>query len=85
MTSSLRYLTSPDCHLCERGRDIAEKLADEAGIELVELTWTEPWARERIERDAVAFPPALYLEDRLLGYGRLSERRLRKLVMAVPA
>ena len=85
MTPRLRYLTSPGCHLCDRGRAIAERLASQGHYELFELGWDDPWSQERIERDAVAFPPALYLDERLLGYGRLSERRLRRLLEAVPA
>lgn len=83
MGGHLLYVSAPDCHLCERGRSIVNDLAAEAGLEVVELGWSDATARGLTERDVVPFPPALYLDDRLLGYGRLSERRLRKQMAGV--
>lgn len=83
MASHLIYITAPGCHLCERGRSIVRELAERAGLELVEVGWDEPAARTLTDLDGVPFAPALYLEDRLLGYGRLSERRLRKQMVGV--
>ncbi len=31
-----------------------------------------------VRRDGVAFPPAIYVNGSLAGYGRISERALRK-------
>ena len=85
MDGDLLYVSAPDCHLCEDGRRIVEALARGAGLGVVELRWSEARARELTERDGVPFPPAVYLDDRLLGYGRLSARRLRKVLAQVPA
>lgn len=83
MGAHLLYVSAADCHLCERGRSIAHDLAEEAGLEIVEVGWSDATARGLTERDGVPFPPALYLDDRLLGYGRLSERRLRRVMAGV--
>lgn len=83
--SVLVFVTAPDCHLCAHGRPIVERLARSIGSSIRELGWDDEEAAALIRRDGVPFPPALYLDGRLLGFGRLSERRLRRLARAVPA
>ena len=83
--STLVYITATDCHLCGDGRPIVARLADETGASVRELDWDGDEAQMLLERGGALFPPALYLDDRLLGFGRLSERRLRKLMRTVPA
>lgn len=85
MAADLRYLTAPDCHLCARGRGIVDALAVDLGLSVEEITWADARAAALVARDGVPFPPALYRGDRLLGFGRLSGRRLHKLLEAVPA
>lgn len=85
MAADLSYLTAPDCHLCARGRDIVDALAIDFGLSVEEVPWVDYRAAALVVRDGVPFPPALYRGDRLLGFGRLSERRLHKLLEAVPA
>ena len=80
----LVYVTSPDCTFCTEGRALVWKLAHEIGLELVELPWDSPQGKALVERGGAFFPPALYRDDRLLGYGRLSERKLRKQLARVP-
>ncbi|HWO70303.1 MAG TPA: thioredoxin family protein [Actinomycetota bacterium] len=74
----LIYVTAAGCHLCEEGRTVARRLAAERGLALEELDLDDPRARALAARAGPAFPPALYLGETLLGYGRLSERALRR-------
>jgi hypothetical protein len=83
--SRLVYLTAPDCAFCADGRAIVNGLARETGLEVEELPWDSPRGKALVDRDGVFFPPAVYLDDRLLGYGRVSERKLRKQLAKVPA
>jgi len=85
VAADLRYLTAHDCHLCERGRGIVDALASDLDLSVEEIPWADEEATALVTRDGVPFPPALYRGDRLLGFGRLSERRLHKLLEAVPA
>ena len=73
-------VTAPDCHLCAHARQVLARLAREHPLAVEELAWNDPAAAARLERDGVPFPPALYVEDELWGYGRLSEGRLRRLL-----
>jgi len=77
MTSRLTLVTAVDCHLCGHARDVAQRLAAELKVEIVELAWESPEA-DVVRRDGVPFPPALYADDELLGYGRISEGGVRR-------
>lgn len=74
-TDSLIFVTGRDCHLCEHGRrvlagtDVRVREVDVDGDEAAAL------AAGGIP---LAFLPVLTDGARVLAYGRLSERRLRK-------
>jgi hypothetical protein len=74
------YVTAPDCHLCENGREIVGRLAAEKGFAVEEISWDSERGAQLVARDGAPFPPALYLGETLLAYGRVSERRLRRLL-----
>ncbi len=77
MTSRLTLVTAVDCHLCAHARSVAQRLAAELRVEIQELAWESPDA-DVVRRDGVPFPPALYADDELLGYGRISEGGVRR-------
>ncbi len=77
MTSRLTLVTAVDCHLCGHARSLAKRLAAELNVEIQELAWESPEA-DVVRRDGVPFPPALYADDELLGYGRISEGGVRR-------
>jgi hypothetical protein len=81
----LVYLTSPHCAFCTDGRAIVQRLAGEMALEVAELAWDSPRGKALVGRGSAFFPPAVYLDDRLLCYGRVSERKLRKQLAQVPA
>ncbi|MHB1242071.1 MAG: glutaredoxin family protein [Gaiellaceae bacterium] len=74
-TDTLILVTGRDCHLCEHGRqvlaglDVRTREIDVDGDEAASLA---------ARGVALAFLPVLTDGVRVLGYGRLSERRLRK-------
>ena len=72
--SSLILLTAPDCHLCEHAKSVLHELA---------VPWREVDAESeegrRLADGAPPLRPVLWTADgRLLAYGRLSLKRLRK-------
>ena len=77
LISRLILVTAADCHLCGHARNVAHRLAAELKVEIEELAWESPEANA-VRRDGVPFPPALYAGDELLGYGRISEGRVRR-------
>ena len=82
MTSRLTLVTASDCHLCGHARSVARRLAAELKIGIEELAWESPEA-DVVRRDGVPFPPALYVGDELLGYGRISEGGVRRRLAGV--
>ena len=83
MTSRLTLITAADCHLCGPARSVARRLAAELNAELDEMAWESPTA-DMVRRDGVPFPPALYADEQLLGYGRISEGAVRRRLANVP-
>ncbi len=77
MITNLTLVTTADCHLCAHARSVAHRLAGELKVEITELAWESPKA-DVVRRDGVPFPPALYVGDQLLGYGRISEGGVRR-------
>ena len=77
MSSRLTLVTATDCHLCDHARSVARRLASNLNIHVNEIAWESPEA-DHVRRDGVPFPPALYAGDQLLGYGRISERGIRR-------
>lgn len=73
-------VTAPNCHLCEHARHVLARLGRIWPFELAETAWESPEGRALVQRDGVPFPPALYVDGRLYGYGRLSEGLLRRLL-----
>lgn len=71
---ALILLTAPDCHLCGHGRDVLDELA----VPWREVS-TESDEGQRLEAAAPPMRPVLYTsEGRVLAYGRLSLKKLRK-------
>jgi len=75
MLERLVFVTSHDCHLCEHGREVLGVL----GLGARELNVESAEAQELAARGVpLAFLPVLWDGERLLAYGRFSEKRLRK-------
>lgn len=70
-------VTSEACHLCELAKDVLRNLANDypLAIRTVDLLGREGAALARDSR--APFPPVLFINGDLHGYGRLSSRRLR--------
>jgi hypothetical protein len=74
----LILISSEGCHLCERARQLLTVLAEDREVTVRELSWQSAEGAALVLRDGVPFPPALYVEGALAGYGRLSERAVRR-------
>lgn len=71
----LVYVTGVDCHLCEHGRAVLARL----GLTVREID-AESAEAEALGREGIplSFLPVLLDGGRVIAYGRLSEKRLRK-------
>ncbi len=74
-----QLITSPNCHFCARAHEVLARLVREGfPLRIEEHGWDDAEGAHLVLRDAVPFPPALYLDGELWGFGRISERALRK-------
>jgi glutaredoxin len=76
---NLTLVTASDCHLCEHARHVLDRIGHDVPFSLrtvdVESAEAQALAEQGIP---LSFLPALVEGGRLLAYGRLSEKRLRK-------
>ena len=75
----LVLVTGRDCHLCEHARNVLAGLGLSARELDVESDEASELARSGVP---LAFLPVLWDGSRVLAYGRLSERRLRRELVA---
>ena len=75
----LVLITGRDCHLCERARDVLDSLSLEAREIDVESSEAHELAASGVP---LAMLPVLWDGERVLAYGRFSERALRRKVAA---
>ncbi|MCL4545428.1 MAG: thioredoxin family protein [Chloroflexi bacterium] len=77
-TVHITLLTAEGCHYCAHARKIVERLTQEWPLVVEEVPLYSPEGADRALRDGIAFPPGIYLNGALFGYGRLSEGKLRR-------
>ncbi len=75
----LVLITGSDCHLCERARDVLDSLSFEAREIDVESGEAHQLSASGVP---LAMLPVLWDGQRVLAYGRFSERALRRKVAA---
>lgn len=72
--SALILVTTDDCHFCDRAHAVLGSL----GVDARELSVDSDEAQALAERGiALSFLPVLTDGERVLAYGRFSEKRLR--------
>ncbi len=78
----LTFVTATACHLCDHAAGVLDELSEEFPLRIrrVELESTE--GRAIVGRWGVPFPPVILVDGRLEGFGRISARRLRKVLSA---
>ena len=69
-------VTVPDCHLCDRTREVLTRVVTDRPVIVHELDWNSPEGTGLVTRDGVPFAPALYINGALCAYGRVSEGAL---------
>lgn len=75
----LTLVTASDCHLCEHAKHVLDRIAFDVPFSLRTVDVESAEAQSLAARGIpLSFLPALVEDGRLLAYGRLSEKRLRK-------
>ena len=71
-------VTSPACHLCALATDVLERLSDEFPLVTRQVDMESPEGDSIVRASRAPFPPMIVIDGEFYGYGRLSEKKLRK-------
>jgi glutaredoxin len=71
-------LTQPDCRYCDHAAQVLFKVAQDYPLAVTLIPLSSAHGAELAARHGVAFAPGILLDGQMFGYGRLSERRLRR-------
>jgi len=85
--TAITLLTQADCALCEHAKGVLARVGADHPLEVTEIDLASEHGRALASRAGVLFAPGLLVAGRPFGYGRLSERRLRRALgqMQTPA
>ena len=83
--TAITLLTQADCALCEHARQVLARVSADHPLEVTEVDLATEHGRGLAAGAGVLFAPGVLLEGRPFGYGRLSERRLRRVLERMPA
>lgn len=78
-------LTQSDCALCEHAKKVLSRVGADHPLEVIEESLSSDEGRALATDAGVLFAPGVLLDGTPFGYGRLSERRLRRHLRTRPA
>lgn len=73
-------LTQTSCAMCELAKGILGRLGDEYSLSVTEVDLRSDEGRCLAAEAGVLFAPGVLVDGRPFSYGRLSERKLRRLL-----
>jgi len=76
--TAITLLTQADCGYCEHAKAVLARVGADHPLEVTEIDITGDQGRMLAARAGVVFAPGLLVDGRPFGYGRISERRLRR-------
>jgi glutaredoxin len=83
--TAITLLTQEDCAYCQHARKVLAAVSGDHPLEVTEISLGSEQGRALAVQAGVQFAPGLLVDGRLLGYGRISERRLRRTLQRLAA
>jgi glutaredoxin len=74
----ITLLTQDNCVLCEQAKGVLARIAGELPLVVEEIDLGSEQGRRLAQRGGVMFAPGIFLDDQMFGFGRLSEKKLRR-------
>jgi hypothetical protein len=71
-------ITSEGCHYCEHARNVLDSIHHDRPLVITEIGLESEQGQSALSKWRVPFPPLLLIKGELFGYGRISERKLRR-------
>ena len=76
--TTVTLLTQADCALCEHAKKVLARVGADYPVEVTEIDLASEQGRALAAQARVQFAPGVLVDGRPFGYGRLSERKLRR-------
>jgi hypothetical protein len=76
--TAVTLLTQDDCALCQHAKGVLARVGADHPLEVTEIGLASEQGRALAAQAGVLFAPGVLVDGRAFGYGRLSERRLRR-------
>jgi glutaredoxin len=83
--TAITLLTQADCALCEHAKKVLARVGEDHPLEVTEIDLASDQGHALAARAGVLFAPGVLVDGRPFGYGRISERRLRRTLASRPA
>jgi glutaredoxin len=71
-------LVQDNCVLCEQAKEVLARVADDFPLVVEEIDLGSEQGRRLAQRGGVMFAPGTFVDDQMFGFGRLSEKKLRR-------
>ena len=75
---TITLLTQADCALCQHAKGVLARVGADHPLEVTEIGLESEEGRALAVQAGVLFAPGVLVDGRPFGYGRISERRLRR-------
>lgn len=74
----ITLLTQESCVLCERAKEVLTRVAGDFPLAVAEIDLGSEQGRRLAQLRGVMFAPGIFVDDQMFGFGRLSEKKLRR-------
>ena len=74
----ITLLTQPDCALCDHAKHVLDRVGRDVPLLIEDIPLDSERGRELAASASVLFAPGILIDGHPFGFGRLSERKLRK-------
>jgi len=81
----ITLLTQEDCGYCKHARQVLARVGEDHPLDITEIDMRGDEGRALAAGAGVMFAPGLLVDGRPFGYGRISERRLRRTLQRLSA
>lgn len=78
--TEITLLTAPSCRLCDDAKVVLERVALDFDLTIESVSIDTTRGQALIIEHQVVFPPGVLIDGTPFSYGRLSERRLRRML-----
>ena len=82
--TQVTLLTTTECHLCDHAKEVLQRVAMDHPMDIEEVPFGTERGRRLAQETNLVFPPGVLVDGQPFSYGRLSERKLRRLLSGLP-